>query len=158
MKVAFDENIPHQMYGAFRGLVGSPSFKHDLCSARDYRPPDERGDVGWVGRFADDGGEIIISGDVAMRANIHERIALSESGMITYFFEPRWGRQNFYIKSAMLLKWWPLIDKHMQLSERGMCWEIPFQWTAADFRDVTPRPDLGIVSQRPIKPKLVSSR
>lgn len=121
---------------------------HEICSAKDYRPTGERGDAGWVVRFAEAGGDVIISGDVMMRSNVHERLALSETGLITYFWNKNWNRKSFFFKSAMLFNWWPRIDKHMQASQRGKCWEIPMQWVDKAFDDVTPRPDLDIQPPR----------
>lgn len=130
------------MFELFEQLSRHDKFLHEIRSAASYRPIHERGDEGWIGRFADDGGQVIISGDSKMRARKHELIALCTNGLITYFFDRRWGQQDFYVKSAMMLKWWPQISKHMITSDVGRCWEIPFVWNRSAFKDVTPPTDI----------------
>ena len=79
----------------------------DLVLAKDYRPDGEKGDEHWVKRFANDGGQVIISGDTRLHSRLHEVAALVEAAMITYCFERAWSTGNFFTKSAMLLHWWP---------------------------------------------------
>jgi hypothetical protein len=149
VKIAFDECIPIQMFEAFRALAQSDGFRHEIVSAREYRPIDEKGDAGWVVRFATDDGRVVVSGDTAMRRNVMERLALARAGLITFFFEPRWGTKNGYVKAAMLMNWWPKIEDQLATAEPGQCWEIPFQWNWTSLRDVTARPDLDIQRVRP---------
>ncbi|WP_417518720.1 hypothetical protein [Minwuia sp.] len=137
MKVAFDEHIPPQMYRLFQSLSGSPRVDHQIVAAKDYRPDGEIGDAGWVSRFASDGGQVVISGDVRMRGRPHELKALQDCGLITVFFHRRWSQQNFFVKSAMLIKWWPQTDEHIRSIGPASCWEIPFSWTGFELKDVT---------------------
>jgi hypothetical protein len=153
VKIAFDENIPPEMVRIFRQDAETYlALGHQVISARDYRPEGERGDENWIKRFASDGGQVIISGDVRMRVLAHERAALAEGGLITYFFQAEWNNMKFHTKVAMLVKWWPQIAEHMTSAELGTCWEIPFTWGGGEFRDVSAR-SAEIVRDRPKRKK-----
>lgn len=149
MKVAFDENIPVRIFELFEKLSDSPILPHTLKQAGHYRLSGERGDESWILRFARDGGQVILSGDTKIRSRIHELSALSNAGMITYFFGSRWNNLEFFMKSAMLLRWWPEISVHMQQSEKGKCWEIPMLWESGNFVDKTPPSNLKIFPRKP---------
>ena len=100
----------------------------EVVFARDYaRREDKGGDQHWVRRFSSDSGSLIISGDKKMRSRPHERRALIDEGMVVFFFSPAWSVKNGYVKSAMLLNWWPKILEVAESAPRGSLWPIPFQ-------------------------------
>lgn len=142
MKIAFDENIPPLMLKTFQSLASAGEILgHEIVGAKDYRPVGERGDQNWIERFALDGGLVIISGDVRIRVLPAERAALAQAGLITFFFESRWGQADGWVKSSMLLRWWPQILEQISSSKPGDCWEIPFQWNTKPMRNVSAYPD-----------------
>ncbi|WP_341705079.1 hypothetical protein [Ferrovibrio sp.] len=138
MKVAFDENIPKQMVDVFKTLASSGILIHTVVFAKDYRPDGEVGDAGWIPRFAADHGKVIISGDLSILDNAHERLALSEAGLTSFFFASRWGQANGFTKCAMLLQWWPKLCEYMT-DNTAQCWQIPFQWNWTELKNITPR-------------------
>ncbi len=141
MKVAFDENIPELMVRVFQTLTNEGHVLGvEIFSARAYRPDDEKGDDNWIKRFALSGGQIIISGDVHMRSRLHERAALAQAKVVTYFFDGRWGKFNLFTKSAMLLQWWPFLAEHMKSAQPATCWEIPAVWNTTELRNVSTDP------------------
>ncbi len=86
-----------------------------------------------------------------MRANLHEQAALLHTGMITFSFEGRWSKANFYVKVAMLRNWWPRIIEVARASQPGDFWEIPYRWDWKDMKNVRPKSDLEpSLSKRPI--------
>jgi hypothetical protein len=131
LKLAFDEHIPRGIVKVFQVLAGEGSIPPvtDVVSARDYAKPGDKGDdQHWVHRFSIDGGKIIISGDKRMRARVHERRALTDENMIVFFFSPAWSRRNSFVKSAMLLNWWPKILETASAAANPSLWNVPFQW------------------------------
>jgi hypothetical protein len=87
LKVAFDENIAPAMVRVFQILASEKQLKWlteglTVQSAKDFTPrkgdPDYRknDDVPWIKRFAEAGGQVIISGNTAMKKQPHERLAL----------------------------------------------------------------------------------
>jgi hypothetical protein len=138
LKIAFDENIPPIMAMIFQSLAKAEGvLEAEIAIAKDYRPAGELGDENWTRRFAADGGSVVISGDTKMRSRIHELAALTETGLITYFFERQWSTAHFFTKSAMLLHWWKPVRAHIDTAAKGTCWEIPYQWTWKDLVNVS---------------------
>lgn len=141
MKVAFDENIPVVMVRVFETLAREQLIPGvEVFSASAYRPRDEKGDDNWVKRFAASGGQIVISGDVQMRSRLHERAALAQAGVVTYFFQAQWSNFNSFSKSAMLMQWWPHLLEHMGTARPASCWEIPVSWNVRELKDVSTDP------------------
>ena len=102
--------------------------------ATDYAP--QRGDadyqkgsdVGWLNRYAAAGGHAIISGDVNMRQNAHERFALYENGFVVVFFESQWGGWDVFHQSALMLHWWEIIVDKVRRADKGTFWVVPSAW------------------------------
>ncbi len=137
MLVAFDENIPFIMVRVFQTLAESAHILNcDIKSAKEYTPAPKQGDVPWMLKFREQGGEVIISGDVGIRGKLHQQKALVDSGFIAFFFTGTWSQKNNFVKCAMLLFWWPRIRQYMDTSNPGDLWEIPFQWSWKELKDV----------------------
>lgn len=109
----------------------------EVVSARDYAKRDDKGeDQHWVRRFSKDGGTLIISGDKRMRGRPHERRALVDENMIVFFFSPAWSQKNSFVKSAMLLNWWPKILETASSAANPSLWRVPFQWEWKDLEQI----------------------
>jgi len=141
LKVAFDQNVPIGMVRVLRGFASEHQFrkisgKFDIKAADDYAPkpgdsdyrPND--DTPWLKRFADDGGKVVISGDVNMRYRPHERLALIEHGFIVIFFERQWSNWKFWRKCAFLVLWWPEIAAKIKRTKaRKSFFVIPAKWS-----------------------------
>lgn len=139
MKVAFDENMPRALVSAFSGILKDQIGDYEISSAQDYSDPPQTTDVPWLKKFADAGGEVIITGDKKMRGKPHERKALHDLGLITFFFKPQFNHLPYFEKLAMCIRWWPHIIEKIEQSKAGECWEIPLTTTgnSSDMRNVT---------------------
>lgn len=105
----------------------------------DYRPND---DTPWLKRFADDGGKVVISGDVKMRHQPHERLALIEHGFIVIFFESQWNEWKFWRKVALLVLWWPVITaKIKRARSKKSFYVVPCKWTEDGKLRLVPNKD-----------------
>ncbi|MEX6633481.1 PIN-like domain-containing protein [Hyphococcus lacteus] len=141
MKVVFDQNVPIGMVRVLRGFANERQFRKisghfDIKAADDYAPkpgdldyrPND--DTPWLQRFADDGGKVVISGDVNMRHRPHERLALIEHGFIVIFFEAQWSEWKFWRKCALLVLWWPEIaTKVKRTKAKKSFFVVPAKWT-----------------------------
>lgn len=140
MKVAFDENVPIKVVRLFQALTSRDSLlpQFEFVCARDYTggAPQED-DVPWLEAFASDGGQVVISGDGRMRGKPHERKAYRDAGLIVFFFGSRWCNMTLFPRSALLLNWWPAIERQLEVSSPRQCWEIPASWSHKPMRDVT---------------------
>jgi hypothetical protein len=150
LKIAFDENVPIVLVKVFKVLANEGDILSSvIMSARDYAIPREQSDVPWMERFAADGGTVIISGDRGLRSKLHERQAC-RPGFHNVLFAPQWNNENPFVKSAILLKWWPKIQEQLGIAIPKQCFEIPFQWTGGELKEVTPP---GARKKRPWRKK-----
>lgn len=146
MKIAFDEHVPKQMVLAFKALGLEKRFKDfEFVSAKDYAPkptdPDyvRKRDDPWLKRFSDQGGTVVISGDVSMMDRPAEMQALRDLGFWVFLFERKWNQWDFYQKSALLLFYWERIARKIKKGKRGKFWRIPNHFKTDDeLQDVTP--------------------
>jgi len=139
LKIAFDEHVAPKLAEAISALGGDTGMlRVEIVSARSYAIPHAGSDVPWLEKFAKDGGKVIISGDAKMRSKLHEQKALIDAGFVVIFFARRWNNANTYTKTAMLIKWWPVILSVLESSAPGQCFEIPFSWRGASLKEITP--------------------
>jgi hypothetical protein len=138
MKVAFDECVPPRVARAILAMQEEGASGVDIVSARTYSVPNAESDVPWIERFAAEGGQAIVSGDVRMRGNLHEQKALRDAGMVTIFMARAWGQLDVHAKSALLIKWWPFILNTLATAKPGQCFEVPCQWHGDQLNEVTP--------------------
>lgn len=141
MKLAFDEHVPAGIVKVFQVLAAEGAIPPvtEVVKAADYtQRSDGGGDDHWVHRFADDGGSVIICGDKKMRGRPHEQKALLDEKMIVFFFAPKWNEANGFVKSAMLLNWWPKVADTILKGTTPGLYEIPFQWTWTDLKQKQP--------------------
>lgn len=82
----------------------------------------------WVRRFANAGGEAIVSGDAAMTKRPHEIVAINETGLRLVVLDERWPRQKKHIQISYLFYWWPHIEAALALAGVGKCLKVPWGW------------------------------
>ena len=139
MKVVFDQNVPIGLVRVLQNFASEKQFKKIsgnfvIKSAADYTPKlgdDDycpKNDVPWLKRFADDGGKVVISGDVNMKSRPHERLALIEHSFIVIFFETQWSQWKFWRKCALLIHWWPVITVKIKRSKKAAFYHVPCNW------------------------------
>lgn len=158
MKIAIDENIPIAIVKMLSGLAkDGDSPKHQIVSAKLYRPIAERGDENWVRRFARARGNVVVTGDARIRGNLHEQAAFYRAGMITFFFDTDWHRLPMNERAAMLMVWWPAVLKKAEDSQPGDSWEIPCVMKVKEMRFVRPPPE-AIAKHPKTKGKIPPSR
>ena len=139
MKIAFDQNVPIGLVKVLQNFASEKQFRKIsgnfiIKSAADYTPKPGDGDylpkndVPWLKRFADDGGKVVISGDVRMKSRPHERLALVEHGFIVIFFEAKWSDWKFWRKCALLIHWWPVIAAKVKRARNASFYHVPCNW------------------------------
>jgi hypothetical protein len=139
LKVVFDQNVPIGVVKVLQAFANEKQFlrisgNFVIKSAQDYTPkPGEddyrpKDDTPWLKRFADDGGKVVISGDVRMRYKPHERLALIEHQFLVVFFENQWSEWKFWRKSALLVHWWPVIAAKIRRYKKPSFFHVPCNW------------------------------
>lgn len=140
MKVAFDEHIPFAIVCVFKTLGGEGFLRgYEFVSAKDYHALDDRknDDRPWLQRFKDDGGRVVITGDRKMRSRLHERIALQRAGFTVMFLGRAWDEMDRYGRAAVLIRWWPVIERNLVAAAPGTFWEIPCTWKLTELVEVS---------------------
>jgi hypothetical protein len=115
LKIAFDEHVPDGMYRVFDSLIAERRMRsligasgrgrrggYTIVKSRDYNPTPgdsdyiKGSDAPWITKFANDGGRILISGNVEMVRVPQEVIAIQTAGVIAFYFETKWNNWNFF--------------------------------------------------------------
>lgn len=131
MKIRLDENISYRVADALLAyLANRAGFEVSHCS---YANPGAK-DPSWLRAFADDDGDVIISGDAQILQHWPDLVAYTESGLISFFPPPAFGKMKGYSRAAFMLLWWPAVIEKAKLSERGDRWRLPMNWTADHTR------------------------
>ena len=139
MKASFDQNVPIGVVKVLQAFANERQFSKIsgnfiIKAAQDYtpKPGDDdfrlKDDVPWLKRFADDGGRVVISGDVRMRNKPHERLALVEHKFLVIFFENQWSDWKFWRKCALLIHWWPVIAAKIKRHKKPSFFHVPCNW------------------------------
>lgn len=123
MKVALDEHISPALLDAVRKLLENERHGDvTVVGAKNYAEPPAKSDIPWLKKFKDDGGEVIVTADKRMRANLHERAAIQELGLVCFFVPPQWPKWKLMRQSGYLILWWEVIVDVARKSSKGECW------------------------------------
>jgi hypothetical protein len=123
VKVVIDENLPLTLAQALNALASNDghTVKHSTEIA-------ERGakDVDLFKVLSDEKYEIHITQDHHQRKQI-ERKAIADAGLIVFVLAKSWSTQPFWIKSAQLVRWWPLVIDHASRMKPPACFRVPWK-------------------------------
>lgn len=128
MRFFFDNNLPPRLAKAINALLDPP---HAARHLRDDFPPDV-GDVEWLAKLGSQGDWIVISADMHITRNAHERKAWQEAKLTTFFLK-NWSDQTFWMQAAQLVRWWPDIMAQAQKVKPGAGFLVPFNYRGGRF-------------------------
>lgn len=97
-------------------------------------------DVIWVKKFAGQGGEAIVGGDIAMTKRAAELIAIVESGLRLIVLDQRWPREPKNVQISYLFYWWPEIERVLATAPKGKCFKVPWGWPEKTRGAIKPIP------------------
>lgn len=125
MRICADENVALKLSGLVREHLLSPG--HTLHTVDDY---EARGvdDQIWVRRFADAGGEAIVSGDYMMTQRAAEVVAIARTGLRLVVLDQKWPRAPKHLQMSYLFFWWPHIENVLAGAASGQCFKVPWGW------------------------------
>ena len=125
MKFFFDNNLPPRLAKAIDALLEPPNEAVHLTGLFEPGIPD----VDWIRRLADERDWIIISGDVRITRNPHERRAWQQAKLTAFFLKKGWINQNLWVQAAKLILWWPDIMEQAKRVEPGAGFLVPVNHT-----------------------------
>jgi hypothetical protein len=77
-------------------------------------------DATWIKALAHEGDWIIISGDLRITRNAHERAAWNESKLLAFFLAKGWMNIEFWDQASRLVHWWPrIVDQAGKVAPPG---------------------------------------
>jgi hypothetical protein len=77
-----------------------------------------------------EGDWIVISGDIRIWKNPHEKEAWRASGLTVFFLTSSWSKQRLWEKAWRLIRWWPRIIELATIVEAGAAYEVPLKYGA----------------------------
>jgi hypothetical protein len=82
-------------------------------------------DAEWISKLGEEGGWVIVSGDLRISRNKAERQAWLESGLTAFFLAGAWGQQKLWSTAWRMIKWWPFIVAQAQSIRPGAGFIVP---------------------------------
>ncbi len=126
MRIKFDENVSRRIVEAIRRLEDDTAV--EITSVvEDYGQGSP--DPEWMFRFAQEGGDAMISGDHNILQKPVNLVAYVESGLISVWPPSGWPNLKRFGQAAFVIRWWPVIKMKIGASGRGDRWRLPIQWT-----------------------------
>lgn len=126
MKIRLDENLSYRVANAIMAYQANrPGFEvsHNTFAAPGVKDPS------WIRKFADEGGDVIISGDANILQHWPDLVAYTESGLISFFPPSGFGKMFGCGRASFIIRWWPAMVEKAKMSKRGDRWRLPYLWT-----------------------------
>lgn len=121
MKFFFDNNLSPRLAQAVSILVDS---SYTIQHLRDRFPPDIK-DEEWIHALGQEGKWVVISGDLRIYRNRHQREAWRRTGLTAFFLASGWIKLSLLDQSWRFLRWWPMIEEQTKLVQPGAVFEVP---------------------------------
>ena len=125
MRFFLDNNLAPRFARAIDALLDAPNRAVHLTEKFDTAVMD----VVWFGKLAKEGDWVVISGDLRITRNPHERKAWQDSQLTAFFLKKGWLNQTFWLQAAQLVRWWPHIMEQARSVAPGAGFLVPFQYT-----------------------------
>jgi hypothetical protein len=131
LKFFFDNNLPPQLASAIHELI-KPD-RHSAIHLRQRFPPNIS-DRNWIEALGLEGDWAVISADVRIWKNPHEKEAWKASRLTVFFLTQPWSKQKLWEKAWRLIRWWPRIVEMAEIVEAGAAYEIPPKYGSGKLR------------------------
>lgn len=116
MRFFFDNCTSPAYAEAIQALVRREG--HEVVHLRGKFPADTP-DVLWINQLATEQNWVIISGDVRITRNDHEKAKWLESRLTAFFLAKGWQNLTFWDQAAKLIQRWPDITEQALRVEPG---------------------------------------
>jgi hypothetical protein len=122
LKVLIDNNLSPHIATAMHVLVAPHG--HQVVALREKFPANTPDEV-WIKALGDEGGWVVLSGDIRITRRTAERNAWRQSGLIGFFLSSGLGKLDPLLQTARLLMWWDRLVAQAQLVEGGAIFQLP---------------------------------
>lgn len=121
MRVRADEHISPFIVTSIREIALSPGW--EISSVHDTEVADAgQDDVHWITRFANDGGDAILSADRDFLKLEPQVNAVFDTGLRVIHLPPKWGQAKGPLQAAHLLQWWSRIERAIESMQPRECY------------------------------------
>jgi len=118
VRVRTDEHISPHLVAAIREIALSDGW--EITSVRSVGDAGTS-DVHWITRFANDGGEAILTADkdfISLEAQVN---AVFATGIKVILLPKRWGSERGTMQAAHILQWWERIEAIILTMKQREC-------------------------------------
>lgn len=137
MRFFFDNCVPPALARAVHELASRDH--HEVVSLRDHpKLEPSTPDPEWLNVLGEEGNWTIVSGDVRISTNRHQRQVWLSTGLTAFFLANGWTNRGLWDIAWMFVRWWPQIVKQAGLVDPGAGFIIPNKSTGK-FKQIQPR-------------------
>ena len=127
MRIRADEHVATAIVVAIREMALSGDWILDsILEAGDKGA----GDVHWITKFAEQGGDAILSADTDFLKTPPQVMAVFQTGVRVIHLPHQWANAPGRLQAAHLLLWWARIEVQLTIMRGRECYRAP--WTISE--------------------------
>jgi len=123
MRIRADEHISPHLVEAVRHIALSPGWELDSVFDSGDRGAT---DTHWITRFADSGGDAILTADTDFIKTPAQVVAVTRTGIKVIHLPAKFGSAKLTSQAAHVLLWWPQIEQQILDMRRRECFQPPW--------------------------------
>jgi hypothetical protein len=116
LRFLFDNQLSPRLAEAINALAQPDG--DEIIHLRKKFPPDTS-DIEWLTKLGDEGGWIVVCGDLNIIRARAERVVWKSVGLIGFFLKKGWINLAPWDQAWRLVKWWPTIVAQAQIAAPG---------------------------------------
>jgi PIN like domain len=126
VKIRADEHVSPEIVRAIRDIALTPPFKLSHVYDEGHGG---FGDVSWVTKFAEAGGQVILSADGDFLNRPHQVMAIWDKGLVLIHLPTKWQNAKRHEQAAHILLWWGRIESVLRTATPRQCWRVPYEFS-----------------------------
>ena len=119
MKIRCDEHVSPQIVTIIRELALSPGW--EISSVREAGHCGDE-DVHWITKFADEGGNAIMTADKDFTTLEPQVNAVFDTGLKVIQMPGKWGFAKGHLQASHTLLWWTCIENTLSIMNKRECY------------------------------------
>jgi hypothetical protein len=123
LKIRADEHVSKEIVRAVREMALTPGWQFDHVAEAGDRGA---GDVHWITKFAQQGGNAILSADTDFLKRHHQVLAVQKTGMRVIHLPNRWSMSRCELQAAHILLWWKRVEACIGKMGARECYKAPW--------------------------------
>lgn len=137
MRLFADNNVAPRFIEALERLVRP--VDGIVLTHLQSKFPRSCNDVDWLRALGNEGGWVILSGDMRITRNRAELAVWRETGLPAFFIDEGWMRRQFWAQFLELVRWWPGIVRLGRSAQPQAAWKLCAGRVEPKVIDTSPR-------------------